>query len=272
MTQDPSSTGQGASSEGKDGTPLIVMTGITKSFGEVQVLDNVDLTVNSGEVVAIIGPSGSGKSTLCRMAVGLESIDSGRIDIDGTMFIERKPGKNSKLVKDPRYRERRLGLGMVFQDFALLPQLTIEDNVAIPPQKVRGLSRRDALERAHQVLDRVGLGAKYKSYPSKLSGGQKQRAAIARELAMDRRILFFDEITSALDPELVREVLQVVQELAEQGMTMVSVTHEMGFARNVADRVIFMDKCRIVEQGPPSQLFENPQQERTRSFLNAVLG
>ena len=269
--ESPRPSQAGTDEGGARGTPMLVMTDVCKSFGPLHVLDHVDLTVYAGEVLAIIGPSGSGKSTLCRIAVGLEDIDRGRIDLDGSLFLERKePGK--KVVRDPKYRQRRLGLGMVFQDFALLPQLTIEDNVAIPPQKVRGLGRREALARAHEVLDRVGLGNKYKSYPSMLSGGQKQRAAIARELAMNRRVLFFDEITSALDPELVREVLQVMTELAEQGMTMVSVTHEMGFARNVADRVIFMDKCRIVEQGPPDQLFGNPREERTRLFLNSVLG
>jgi polar amino acid transport system ATP-binding protein len=251
--------------------PLLVMKGVTKSYGPVKVLDNVDMEVNTGEVVAIIGPSGSGKSTLCRTAVGLEELDSGSINLDGSTFISRE-GPGHKIRRDPKYRERRLGLGMVFQEFALLPQLTIEDNVAIPPQRVRGLSRERALKRAHEVLDRVGLRDKYKSYPSRLSGGQKQRAAIARELAMDRRILFFDEVTSALDPELVREVLNVMAELAAQGTTMVSVTHEMGFARNVSDRVIFMDAGRIVEQGPPDQLFGRPQQERTQSFLTAVIG
>ena len=251
--------------------PLLVMKDVTKSYGPVRVLDHVDLEVYPGEVLAIIGPSGSGKSTLCRTAVGLEEMDSGSINLDGTMFIERE-GPKHKIRYDPKYRQRRLGLGMVFQEFALLPTLTIEDNVAIPPQLVRGLSRQAALKRAHEFLDRVGLGQKYKAYPSRLSGGQKQRAAIARELAMDRRILFFDEITSALDPELVREVLNVMAELAAQGMTMVSVTHEMGFARNVADRVIFMDAGRIVEQGPPEQLFGAPREERTRAFLEAVVG
>jgi ABC-type polar amino acid transport system ATPase subunit len=264
-------TEPGADRGSRPGTPMLAMSDVCKSFGHVQVLDQIDLTVYAGEVLAIIGPSGSGKSTLCRIAVGLEEIDRGRIELDGSLFLERKElGK--KIVRDPKYRQRRLGLGMVFQDFALLPQLTIEDNVAIPPQKVRGLSRRDALTRAHEVLDRVGLGDKYKSYPSRLSGGQKQRAAIARELAMNRRVLFFDEITSALDPELVREVLHVMTELALQGMTMVAVTHEMGFARNVADRVIFMDKCRIVEQGTPDQLFGHPREERTRLFLDSVIG
>jgi ABC-type polar amino acid transport system ATPase subunit len=261
----------GAVGTDRDSVPLLVMKGVTKSYGPVRVLDNVDMEVNTGEVVAIIGPSGSGKSTLCRTAVGLEELDSGSINLDGSTFITRE-GPGHKIRRDPKYRERRLGLGMVFQEFALLPQLTIEDNVAIPPQRVRGLSRDAALKRAHEVLDRVGLRDKYKSYPSRLSGGQKQRAAIARELAMDRRILFFDEVTSALDPELVREVLTVMAELAAQGTTMVSVTHEMGFARNVSDRVIFMDAGRIVEQGPPDQLFGRPQQERTQSFLTAVVG
>nr|WP_211227402.1 amino acid ABC transporter ATP-binding protein [Alicyclobacillus contaminans] len=231
--------------------------GVEKSFGSLQVLRGVDIEVHRGEVIAIIGPSGSGKSTLLRCFNGLEQATGGSIELLGEPLSRRK----KELAR------QRVRLGMVFQRFHLFPHLTALQNIIEAPVHVKGIERREATERAYALLDKIGLRDKADVYPSKLSGGQQQRVAIARALAMEPEVLLLDEPTSALDPELVGEVLQVIQQLAQDGMTMVLVTHEMAFARRVADRVIFMEDGKIVEQGPPKQLFEQPQSERTRRFL-----
>ncbi len=249
--------------------PTVQVEGLSKSFGSLEVLSNVDLSINSGDALVVIGPSGSGKSTLCRTIIGLEKFSHGRIWLDGQPFAECVDGKHVQFGAD--YRRRRLAMGMVFQHFTLFPQLTVRKNVELGPAKVLGLAEQLVRERAEVVLERVGLADKMDAFPAHLSGGQKQRAAIARELAMDRRLIFFDEVTSALDPELVHEVLQVMRELAETGMTMMVVTHEMGFARNVANRVIFIDQGVVVEAGPPAELFGNPRHERTKTFLRHIL-
>jgi ABC-type polar amino acid transport system ATPase subunit len=249
--------------------PMVEVRHLTKRFGTTTVLQDVDLTIGRGEVVVVIGPSGSGKSTLCRTVIGLESFDSGEILIDGKLFASSRGPR--RLIRGANYRRRRLEMGMVFQHFTLFPQLTVIQNVMLGPRKVLNVSADEARKRAVRVLDGVGLGDKHNSFPAHISGGQKQRAAIARELAMDRRIIFFDEVTSALDPELVHEVLQTMKALAESGITMVVVTHEMGFARSVADRVIFIDAGIIVEEGPPEQIFDSPRAIRTKTFLEKIL-
>ena len=228
-------------------TPVVQVEGLSKSFGKSLVLNSVDVSVVRGETLVVIGPSGSGKSTLCRTVMGLERFSHGKISIEGRLFAECTNGKDLRLGSD--HKRRRLAMGMVCQQYTLFPQLSVRHNVELGPAKVLHLSKRVVRERAEAVLTRVGLAEKMDSYPAHISGGQKQRAAIARELAMDRRLIMFDEVTSALDPELVHEVLQVMRELAEAGMTMLVVTHEMGFARNVANRVIFMDNGSIVESG-----------------------
>jgi len=253
----------------RSGGPVIEVRHLTKKFGSTTVLRDVDLEIRRGEVVVIIGPSGSGKSTLCRTVIGLEAFDAGEILFDGIEFA-RSDG-HGRFIRGKDYRRRRLEMGMVFQHFTLFPQLTVIQNVMLGPRKVLRVSADEARDRAVRVLDRVGLSDKHNSFPAHISGGQKQRAAIARELAMDRRIIFFDEVTSALDPELVHEVLQAMKALAESGITMVVVTHEMGFARNVADRVIFVDSGSIVEEGKPQQLFDSPRVARTRAFLKKIL-
>lgn len=240
---------------------LIHVENLHKSFGRIQVLQGVDLTVDEGEVVALIGPSGSGKSTFLRCLNFLEFAEEGEIRIHG----ERIDPRSSNLDK---VRQR---MGMVFQHFHLFPHMDVLHNLTLAPVHVRRISREQAGRRARELLDRVGLPDKEKSFPSQLSGGQKQRVAIARALAMDPDIMLFDEVTSALDPELVGEVLQVMQDLAEKGMTMIVVTHEMGFAREVANRIIMMDEGTILEEGPPQHLLQNPRKERTRSFLGQVL-
>lgn len=252
-----------------DQGPAIQISNLSKSFGQTEVLREVNLSVGRGEVVAIIGPSGSGKSTLCRTLIGLEPFTSGRLDLDGVLFAEMKAGAELKL--GPEYAWRRLAIGMVFQHFTLFPQLTVRQNVELAPIRVLHLPRSIARAQAEAVLQRVGLGGKLDAFPAQLSGGQKQRGAIARELAMGRRVMLFDEVTSALDPELVNEVLQVLQELASSGMTMVVVTHEMSFAASVAHRVVFMDEGVIVEQGRPDEIFHRPQAERTKRFLEKVI-
>lgn len=249
--------------------PMIELKRLTKTFGDTTVLRDLSLTIDRGEVLVIIGPSGSGKSTLCRTIIGLETFDSGEILVDGESFV-RGNGRR-RPARGRNYRRRRLEMGMVFQHFTLFPQLTVIQNVMLGPRKVLKVPALDARNRAVRVLDRVGLSDKQNSFPAHISGGQKQRAAIARELAMDRRIIFFDEVTSALDPELVHEVLQTMKALAESGITMVVVTHEMGFARSVADRVIFIDSGVIVEEASPQQLFDSPQRLRTKAFLERVL-
>ncbi len=244
---------------------------IVKRFGDLTVLNGVDITVKRGQVVVIIGPSGSGKTTLLRCVNHLEKIDSGRIYVDGQLVGYREV--NGKIVEDREINVARMRsqIGFVFQRFNLFAHKTALENIIEAPIYVLGHPRHEVLERAHALLAKVGLEDKAHAYPHKLSGGQQQRVAIARALAMNPKLMLFDEATSALDPELVGEVLKVMRQLAEEGMTMVVVTHEMGFAREVADHVIFMDKSVIVEQGTPQQIFDNPQSERTQNFLRMIL-
>jgi len=242
-----------------------------KSFGPVEVLKGVDLTVRPGEVTVIVGPSGSGKSTLLRTINHLETLNSGYIAIDGEPVGYRLKGNRLLERKEKDVLAKRTGIGFVFQNFNLFPHLTVLENVTEAPIVAQGRSREDAAAKARELLDRVGLADKAQAYPRQLSGGQQQRVAIARALALEPRLVLFDEPTSALDPELVNEVLDVIRDLARTGTTLIVVTHEMGFARDVADTVVFMDQGRIVESGPPAQLFGNPQQERTKAFLSKVI-
>jgi polar amino acid transport system ATP-binding protein len=244
---------------------------IHKSFGDLDVLKGVSLRVTEGEVLCILGPSGSGKSTLLRCINHLEPPTAGTVRVDDEVLgYRRHRGKLHELAPRQVAVQRR-AIGMVFQHFNLFPHLTVTENVIEAPVHVLGVDRRAALERATDLLTEVGLGDKREAYPRQLSGGQQQRVAIARALAMSPRLMMFDEATSALDPELVGEVLDVMVRLAATRTTMVVVTHEIGFARRVADQIVFMDDGRIVEQGPPNQIFEHPQQDRTRSFLSKVL-
>jgi polar amino acid transport system ATP-binding protein len=243
---------------------------IVKSFGNLTVLNGVDLSIKRGQVVVIIGPSGSGKTTLLRCINHLEKIDSGHIYIEGEMIGYREV--NGKLVEDREATIARIRsqIGFVFQRFNLFPHMTALENIIEAPIHVLHQPRKEVTERATALLAKVGLSEKANAFPHKLSGGQQQRVAIARALAMNPKLMLFDEATSALDPELVGEVLKVMRQLADEGMTMAVVTHEMGFAREVADDVIFMDKAVIVEQGPPEQIFDNAQNERTRTFLGMI--
>ena len=241
-------------------TALIQIRQLYKSYGSFEALHGIDLDVNAGEVVVVVGPSGSGKSTLIRCINLLEPYQSGEVLVDG-----------QKVVRGPALARVRAEVGMVFQQFNLFPHLTALANVALGPLRVRHMPRPEANARAQQLLDKVGLAAHAHKLPGQLSGGQQQRVAIARALAMEPKVLLFDEPTSALDPEMVGEVLDVMQNLARTGVTMVIVTHEMGFARKVADRVIFMEAGRIVEAAPPAEFFSAPREERTRAFLNAIL-
>ncbi|MGY2464336.1 amino acid ABC transporter ATP-binding protein [Vreelandella sulfidaeris] len=244
--------------------PIVRMQQLNKHFGSLHVLNDIDLTIVPGEVVVIIGASGSGKSTLIRCINGLEEFQTGNLVVDNNELLPH--GKSTQALQTIRTE-----VGMVFQQFNLFPHLSVIDNVTLAPMKVRGLSRDDAISNAKRLLDRVGIADQAEKYPSQLSGGQQQRVALARALAMEPRLMLFDEPTSALDPEMIGEVLDAMRELAKEGMTMVIVTHEMGFAREVADRVIFIHKGEITEQGPPEQLFDSPQHERTQSFLARVL-
>jgi ABC-type polar amino acid transport system ATPase subunit len=239
---------------------IIDMKGVTKNFGDFRALDGIDLKIAEGEILVIVGPSGSGKSTLIRCINQLEEHDSGTIEVDGHI-----------LQKGADLSAIRTELGMVFQSFNLFPHMSVLRNVALAPVRVRGLSWPEADARARKLLERVGLKDQIEKYPAQLSGGQQQRVGIARALAMEPKVLLFDEPTSSLDPEMVGEVLDVMQQLAKTGVTMIVVTHEMGFARKVANRVVFMDAGRIVEQGLPETLFDAPRDERLKSFLNAVL-
>ena len=240
---------------------MINIQNLHKAYGKNDVLKGIDLTIHAGEVVVIIGPSGSGKSTFLRCLNLLEQPTEGRIEFEGTNILD----------KGTNVDQLRQKMGMVFQSFNLFPHKTVLENLTISPIKVRKEEPKKAEEKAFKLLDQVGLKEKSSSYPANLSGGQQQRVAIARALAMNPDVMLFDEPTSALDPEMVGEVLAVMQNLAENGMTMVVVTHEMGFAREVADRVIFMDEGIIQEQGTPEEIFGNPQNPRTQSFLNKVL-
>ena len=244
-----------------DGTPVVRAEQIHKSFGDNVVLDGIDLEVATGETLVVIGPSGSGKSTLLRTINLLEPIQSGRIFFEGEEITKRG-------VKVDQVRQR---IGIVFQQFNLFPHLRVMDNLTLGARRVKKIPRREAEERARELLARVGLAEKERSYPHQLSGGQQQRVAIARALVMEPHVMLFDEVTSALDPELVGEVLVVMRDLARSGMTMIVVTHEMHFAREVGDRLIFMDEGKIVEQGVPADVLDRPKQERTRKFLRRSL-
>lgn len=239
---------------------MIEIKGLKKSFGDLHVLKGIDLHIDEREVVVIIGPSGSGKSTLLRCINFLEEPTGGTITVDG---IPMDSEANINKVREE--------VGMVFQRFNLFPHMTVLDNITLAPMKVRKIARSKAEQTAQDLLDRVGLGDKSSAYPNQLSGGQQQRVAIARALAMQPKVMLFDEPTSALDPEMVGEVLDVMQRLAETGMTMIIVTHEMGFAREVGTRLLFVDGGYIVEQGKPKEVFENPKEERTRAFLSKIL-
>jgi len=247
---------------------MISALNIVKNFDKLEVLKGVSVEVNKGEVVAIIGPSGSGKSTFLRCLNRLETIDGGSITIEGEELVSTTP--EGKVVYAPEAKARMIcrKMGMVFQQFNLFPHLTVLENVIEAPITVKGVKKEEIIPEAHELLRKVGLQDKLDCYPSRLSGGQKQRVAIARALAMKPDIMLFDEPTSALDPELTGEVLKSMRQLAEEHMTMIVVTHEMGFAREVANRVIFMDKGEIVEQGKPEEVFGNPQHQRTQAFLN----
>ncbi|MFD3454921.1 amino acid ABC transporter ATP-binding protein [Streptomyces sp. NPDC058691] len=240
---------------------LVVLEGVNKHFGALHVLQDINLTIGRGEVVVVIGPSGSGKSTLCRAVNRLETIDTGRITIDGRPL----PAEGKELAR------LRADVGMVFQSFNLFAHKTVLENVTLGQIKVRKADKKAATERARTLLDRVGVGNQADKYPAQLSGGQQQRVAIARALAMEPKVMLFDEPTSALDPEMINEVLEVMQQLARDGMTMVVVTHEMGFARSAANRVVFMADGRIVEQATPDQFFSNPRSDRAKDFLSKIL-
>jgi glutamate transport system ATP-binding protein len=243
------------------GAPLVVLDRVNKHFGALHVLQDIDLTIGRGEVVVVIGPSGSGKSTLCRAINRLETIDSGTITVDGKPL----PAEGRELAR------LRSDVGMVFQAFNLFAHKTVLENVTLGQIKVRRTAKAQAEKKARELLDRVGLSSQAAKYPAQLSGGQQQRVAIARALAMDPKVMLFDEPTSALDPEMINEVLEVMRQLADEGMTMVVVTHEMGFARSAAHRVVFMADGRVVEQSAPDRFFSNPRSERAKDFLSKVL-
>ncbi|WP_370085620.1 amino acid ABC transporter ATP-binding protein [Streptacidiphilus sp. MAP12-16] len=250
---------------------MVDVRGLHKSFGLVEVLRGVDLQVRAGEVTVVLGPSGSGKSTLLRTINHLEKVSSGSVSVDGELIGYRRAGDRLHELRERDVLKQRTHIGFVFQNFNLFPHLTVLENITEAPVSALGRSRAEAQVTARRLLDRVGLSDKADAYPRQLSGGQQQRIAIARALALEPKLLLFDEPTSALDPELVGEVLDVIKDLARSGTTMIVVTHEIGFAREVADTVVFMDDGRIVEQGPPAQLLDDPQHERTRAFLSKVL-
>jgi glutamate transport system ATP-binding protein len=243
------------------GDALVVLEHVDKWFGELHVLQDINLAIKRGEVVVVIGPSGSGKSTLCRAINRLETIDKGSISLDGQPL----PAEGKALAN------LRAEVGMVFQSFNLFAHKTILENVTLGPIKVRGLKKADAEARGMELLERVGVAQQAGKYPAQLSGGQQQRVAIARALAMEPKVMLFDEPTSALDPEMIKEVLDVMVDLAKRGMTMIVVTHEMGFARTAADRVLFMDAGSIVEENTPEEFFTNPQSDRAKDFLGKIL-
>jgi polar amino acid transport system ATP-binding protein len=255
--------------EGNGGGSMVSLRGVCKRFGDLEVLRGVDLEIKKGEVVCVLGPSGSGKSTLLRCVNLLEPPEEGDIHLE-ERSICRGPGSGSgEQSWELDFVRQRVGI--VFQQFNLFPHKTALQNVTMAQERVLSRSSTEAKAKGNELLERVGLGDKLGEYPERLSGGQQQRVAIARALAMDPHVMLFDEVTSALDPELVKEVLDVMRELAEEGMTMIVVTHEIGFAREVADRVVFMDGGVIVEEGPPAQVLENPKEERTKQFLGLVL-
>ncbi|MFC7907175.1 amino acid ABC transporter ATP-binding protein [Streptomyces sp. JHA19] len=250
---------------------MIDVHNVHKSFGPLEVLRGIDLRFREGEVTVVLGPSGSGKSTLLRTINHLEKVDRGWISVDGELVGYRRVGDKLHELKEKEVLRQRTRIGFVFQNFNLFPHLTVLDNLVEAPVSARRVSRGTAVETARRLLDRVGLADKADAYPRQLSGGQQQRVAIARALALEPKVLLFDEPTSALDPELVGEVLDVIKDLAGTGTTMVVVTHEIGFAREVADTVVFMDDGLVVEQGPPAAVLDAPRQERTRAFLSKVL-
>jgi polar amino acid transport system ATP-binding protein len=254
-------------SHGNGGGAMLSLRGVCKRFGDLEVLRGVDLEVKKGEVVCVLGPSGSGKSTLLRCVNLLEPPEEGDIHLE-ERSICKGAGKGEQGWELDFVRQR---VGIVFQQFNLFPHKTALQNVTLAQEKVLGRGAAEARKKGAELLERVGLGDKLDEYPERLSGGQQQRVAIARALAMDPHVMLFDEVTSALDPELVKEVLDRMRELAEEGMTMIVVTHEIGFAREVADRVVFMDQGVIVEEGPPSQVIDSPREERTKQFLGLVL-
>ncbi len=253
LEKEPSSPAQGQ--------PLVVLEGVNKWFGQLHVLKDINVSIKGGEVVVVIGPSGSGKSTLCRAINRLETIDEGSISLDGQPL----PQEGKALAN------LRAEVGMVFQSFNLFAHKTILENVTLGPIKVRNKPKSEAEKRARELLERVGIEAQANKYPAQLSGGQQQRVAIARALAMDPKVMLFDEPTSALDPEMIKEVLDVMVDLAKRGMTMIVVTHEMGFARTAADRVLFMSDGQIVEENTPKEFFTNPQSDRAKDFLGKIL-
>jgi polar amino acid transport system ATP-binding protein len=252
-------------------TPMVEADRVSKSFGSNQVLKSISLTVKRGEVMCLVGPSGSGKSTFLRCINHLESVDAGRLRVDGALVGYRERGDKLHELKPQEAALQRRDIGMVFQRFNLFPHMTALENIIEAPLRVKRMSRAKAIERATDLLAQVGLDDKATSYPAHLSGGQQQRVAIARALAMDPKLMLFDEPTSALDPELVGEVLDVMKQLAKEGMTMIVVTHEMGFAREVADSLVFMDGGVVVESGIPREVLANPQHGRTQAFLSKVL-
>jgi polar amino acid transport system ATP-binding protein len=251
--------------------PMVRAQGLRKRFGLNEVLKGIDLEVARGEVMCVIGPSGSGKSTLLRCINHLEKINAGRLEVDGELVgYEERSGKLHEL-RDRVVAQKRAEIGMVFQHFNLFPHMTVLGNITEAPCRVKGVPREQAVDKARRLLEQVGLEGREDSYPRQLSGGQQQRVAIARALAMEPKLMLFDEPTSALDPELVGEVLAVMRDLAKSGMTMFVVTHEMGFAREVGDKLVFMDVGVVVEAGAPRDVISNPQHERTRAFLSKVL-
>jgi polar amino acid transport system ATP-binding protein len=251
--------------------PMVHAEGVHKRYGRVEVLRGIDLTVERGAVMCVIGPSGSGKSTFLRCINHLEQINSGRLSVDGQLVGYRQRGDKLYELRESDIATQRIGVGMVFQHFNLFPHMTVIGNMIEAPLKVKREPRKEVLDRARELLHRVGLADKAEAYPRQLSGGQQQRVAIARALSMRPKLMLFDEPTSALDPELVGEVLDVMRSLAHSGMTMIVVTHEMGFAREVGDQLVFMDGGVVVEAGRPRDVLADPQHERTRSFLSKVL-
>ena len=254
-----------------NGQAMVKAEGVHKSYGSVEVLRGIDLEVAPGEVVCVVGPSGSGKSTFLRCINHLEKIDAGRLWVDGHLVGYREKGGKLHELRDREVAAQRRDIGMVFQRFNLFPHMTALENVVEAPTQVKGVRREEARRRGVELLERVGLGERVHNYPNQLSGGQQQRVAIARALAMEPKLMLFDEPTSALDPELVGEVLDVMRGLAESGMTMVVVTHEMGFAREVGDTLVFIDEGVVLEAGPPRQVLTDPQHPRTQAFLSKVL-
>jgi polar amino acid transport system ATP-binding protein len=251
--------------------PMVKSEGVHKRFGRLEVLKGINLEVKRGEVMCLLGPSGSGKSTFLRCINHLEKINSGRLSVDGELVGYREAGGKLHELPDDVISRKRAEIGMVFQQFNLFPHMTAAQNVMLAPVRVKGLTRAQARDRAVEMLGRVGLSDKIDTYPVALSGGQQQRVAIARALAMEPKLMLFDEPTSALDPELVGDVLDAMRLLAHEGMTMIVVTHEIGFAREVADMVVFMDEGVVVESGDPAGVLDHPKHDRTRTFLHKVL-